>query len=213
MDDLVEEAIDLQATELDQITYSQNRLTLGAMVRLQTIVEEEQAPQLLGETAKREGPNTLRHAATIGGLIAGADWESELLAALLVLEAQVTVQTVAGSQTIALSHFLRNVPANLKGGLVTAVSMATTGKIAGDRVARTPADRPIVAAIGRLDDRGQIHLAFCGVAQTPLLLDPTRLESSLNPPGDFRGSSAYRRQVALTLARRVLATLQNKDEG
>jgi carbon-monoxide dehydrogenase medium subunit/putative selenate reductase FAD-binding subunit len=203
----VDEVIDLQATGLDTADEVEGRLRLGAMVRLQTLVELDQTPALVRQMARREGPNTLRNQATIGGIVVGADPESELLAALLVHEAEVEVQSRSGSKQIALSDFLADVPAALDGGLVTAVSVVTSGRGTGERVARTPADRPIVAAVARRDDQGRIHLALCGVASTPLLVNPDPDQLNLTPPADFRGSSAYRRQMAITLSRRVISAL------
>jgi CO/xanthine dehydrogenase FAD-binding subunit len=180
------------------------------MVRLQTIVEDTQAPALLRETAHREGPNTFRNAGTVGGVVVGANKESELLAALLVFEAEVSIRSKQGSQQVLLAEFLRDVSVALNGGIVTAVTLATTGKTASARVARTPADQPIVAAVARLAPSGQLHLALCGAANTPILVDPDKVKAALNPPGDFRGSSAYRRQMAVVLAERVVREIQSK---
>lgn len=207
MDKSIQEVIDLQAVPLAQLAYKQNQITLGAMTRLQTIVDDSRIPPLLREMAHREGPNTFRNAATIGGVVVGADWESELLAALLLFEAKLTIHTLKEVKTITLSDFLSDVSANLDGGLITEISFISTGKTASERVARTPADRPIVAALARLDDKAQPHLALCGVAPTPILVAPEQLES-LAPPADFRGSSDYRRKMASVLTNRVLKTLK-----
>ncbi len=202
----VDEVVDLQAIGLDGIDWTGSQMTVGAMTRLQTLVETADAPALLRQAAHREGPNTFRNQATIGGVIAGADPESELLAALLVLEAEVTVQTLAGSRTLALSAFLPDVRAALAGGIITAISLATAGVTASDRVARTPADKPIVAAVARKTPEGRILLALCGIASSPILVTPDQL-ASLDPPADFRGSSEYRREMAILLAGRVLGQL------
>ena len=92
---------------------------------------------------------------------------------------------------------------------MTAVSLATTGKTASARVGRTPADQPIVAAVARLDPGGKLHLALCGVAHTPVLVDPHNVKAAVNPPGDFRGSSEYRRHMAATLAERVMGEVSS----
>jgi CO/xanthine dehydrogenase FAD-binding subunit len=204
MSEMIDEVVDLQSVGLTDVSYSGDQLTLGAMVRLQTLVEDSQAPALLRETARREGPNTFRHAATVGGVVVGANPESELLAALLVFEAEVQLRSSRGSQRLPLADFLGHLTAALDGGIVTAVSLATTGKTASARVARTPADQPIVAALARLTPSGQVKLALSGVAQTPILVDPDKVKGAVNPPGDFRGSGEYRRQMAATLAKRVV---------
>jgi len=211
MPELVDEVVDLQdIAGLRQVIFTGSRLTLGSMVRLQTLVDDDHSPDLLRETARREGPNTVRHTATVGGTIIGADKESELLAALLVYEAVVQVQSGSGVSNVPLDTFLRDVPAALSGGIILSVNLTATGQTASDRVARTPADKPIVAAVARLGDDSQIRLALCGVADTPVLVDSDNVKAAINPPGDFRGSSEYRRQMAATLAKRVISQLSDQ---
>jgi len=209
MNEMVTEVVDLQAVGLTEINFTGKGVTLGAMVRLQTIVDDDRAPALLREAARREGPNTLRNAATVGGTLASPHRESELLAALLVFDASVTIQTGAETKTVSLSDFLLDVPSALGGGLITAVSLATMGKTASARVGRTPADSPIVAALARRGDDGQVRLALCGVANTPILVAPDNVKAAVNPPSDFRGSREYRRQMAATLAKRVVSEVTN----
>lgn len=207
----VDEVVDLQSTGLDQITAGDERLSLGAMVRVQTILDAasltNDTPPLLREMARREGPNTFRNAGTIGGAIVTADPESELLAALLVFEADVTIHTTAGAHTMPLSDFLTDVRGHLESGILTGVSLQTAGPTAHARVARTPQDSPIVAALARRKPDGAALLALCGVAPTPILAGPGDI-SNLDPPADFRGSSQYRKKMAQVLARRVLSELQ-----
>jgi len=211
MPELVDEVVDLQGIAgLRQVTFTGSRLTLGSMVRLQTLVDDDRSPALLRETARREGPNTVRNTATVGGTIIGADKESELLAALLVHDTEVQVHSGHGVKNVPLDTFLRDVPAALSGGIIVSVNLTTTGQTASDRVARTPADKPIVAAVARLGDAGQISLALCGVADRPVLVDPDNVKAAINPPGDFRGSSEYRRQMAATLAKRVISQLSDQ---
>jgi CO/xanthine dehydrogenase FAD-binding subunit len=202
----VEEIVDLQAAGLDELHRAGDRLTVGAMVRLQTLVDSPEAPDLLRDAVHREGPNTFRHAGTIGGAIVVADWESELLAALLVLDSDINVQTPQGHRVFGLAEFLEDVPKALDGGLITSITLGTTGATASDRVGRTPADKPIVAATARRDLLGRIHLGLSGVAPTPILVDVDKVVT-LDPPADFRGSSAYRREMAVVLSKRVLAAL------
>lgn len=203
-----DELVDLQAIGLDEVSHGDNRLSLGAMVRIQTIVEDDGAPPLLRDMARREGPNTFRNAGTIGGAIVSANPESELLAALLIYDAEVTLRTTAGAHTMPLADFLADVRTHLHHAILTGVALETGGPTAHDRVARTPEDSPIVAAVARRQSNGSALLALCGVAATPILAGPGDI-AALNPPADFRGSSAYRKEMARVLARRVLNELQN----
>lgn len=211
IDEDVEEVVDLQATGLDQIEHEDGGMTLGAMVTMQSVVDDEEAPALLREMARREGPNTFRNQGTVGGTVARAgagrvDAESEFLAAMLVLEAEVTVQTAGGERRLALADFLSDVENALANGILTSVSLAKGGETADARVARTPADAPIVAAVGRRDEAGNLYLALCGVTERPALVDPDEIEN-VDPPADFRGSAEYRREMAGVLGRRVIAAL------
>lgn len=216
----VDEVVDLQAVGLDEVQHTETGMTLGAMVRLQSIVDDEDAPELLRQTARQVGPNTFRHQGTIGGAIVAADPVSELLAALLVLQAEVTVTNGEGERRLPLAEFLPDPgragdgsgKAALDGGLLTAVSLAKTGDTARARVARTPADAPIVAAVARRDNGGEQYLALCGVSQTPTLVDAGDLDS-LDPPSDFLGSSEYRKEMAKVLAERVLGKVREESES
>lgn len=193
--------IDLQDAGLHDITTDPDRVTYGAMTRVQEIVDHPATPPLLRDLAKREGPNTLRNAATVGGTVAIADPASELLAGLLVYDAMVSVATRDGVTTSPLQDVL----ATRGAGIITAVTVATSGTTAVARTGRTPADTSIVAAVGRATAAGT-RLALTGVAATPVLVAPDEV-TALNPPGDFRGSPEYRQALATTLTRRVLAEL------
>lgn len=199
----IDAVVDLQSLGLDQVKISPDRLEMGAMVRLKELIENPGFPDLLRKMARRDGPNTLRNVGTIGGVIVEADWESELYAALLVHTASITLMSVGGSQQIPLQNLSRDA---IKEAVVISVSLDPRGATAGARVARTPADSPIVAAVGRQDEAGQVQLAFCGIGERPLLANFEEL-AGLTPPADFRGSSTYRREMAITLGKRVLDQL------
>ncbi len=201
----VDAVVDLQALGLSQVSINSDQIILGAMVRIKEIVQTAGMPPLLRKMARRDGPNTLRNAGTIGGAIVKADWESELYAALLVHGASVTIQTVDGQQQVLLQNFSREL---VQRGLVISVSLEPGGATANARVARTPTDNPIVAVVGRQIEAGDVQLAFCGISEQPILADLEEL-AGVTPPSDFRGSSTYRREMAITLGKRVLDQLTN----
>ena len=196
--------VDLQALGLDTIETANDRLTLGAMTRLQDLVDSDLVPAGLRQAAHRAGPNTFRNMATLGGILAAGDWETEFLAALLVFDTHVTLATPDQDHTLPLPDFLANRSAYLANALIIECSLAADGATAAAQVARTPADTPIVAAVARKTDDGALHLALSGVALTPILVAPDQLDA-LTPPADFRGSADYRKTMAHTLAQRVIA--------
>jgi len=199
----VDELVDLQALPYNQIQHTAAQVKIGSLVTLQTLLADQSVPELLRDLARREGPNTFRNAGTVGGAVAAATGESEFVAGLLVCDAAVTIQKASGVQIMPLAEFLQNRQTALVGGIITLITAAKPAAAAADRVARTPQDQPIVAAVAAKTAAGECRLALCGVAATPVLADPEKLEA-LNPPGDFRGSSAYRRQMAVVLTQRAL---------
>jgi CO/xanthine dehydrogenase FAD-binding subunit len=203
--DITNEVVDLQEMGLTSITADALNMEIGAMVTLQMLVDHPKTPAILRDAAHREGPNTFRNAGTVGGAMVAPNKESEFVAALLVSGAQVTIQTLNGAKSLTLSEMLKDIPSALAGGIITAVTVEIGGQAAADRVARTPADSPIVAAVARQGQDGVLRLALCGVANTPVLVDPrSDIKAAVNPKADFRGSTEYRRQLAATLSRRVL---------
>jgi probable selenate reductase FAD-binding subunit len=225
----VHAVVDLQGIGLDQLTIEGFHIHIGAMVSLQRLIESPEAGEFLAQSARLEGPITYRNAATFGGTIATRDALSHLLIALLVLDTEVHLR-LPDPATVSLNRMLDAPGKFLNGGLITgitAISAAGAPGTAMARVARTPRDKPIVAAAVRLmregDRCGGARIALAGVADRPLRayevedqlkgqpFDKALAEMAmagvvrdLNPPSDFRGSSAYRREMAAVLTRRAL---------
>jgi len=198
-------AVDLQALELSGIDTDGESTRIGATTRLQDLVDSSLVPAVLRDLARREAPNTIRNASTVGGTIGTADPESELLAGLLAFEAVVTLARSGSTTEHALGGILDN-PTLLNGAIMTSVSIPSNGLAAADRTGRTPMDRPIVMAVAHRGHDGSVRLAMTGVAALPIIVDPDQI-ASLDPPSDFRGSTDYRRSLATVLADRVLTTV------
>lgn len=196
------ELVDLQDLGLNGIDAAGGQLRLGAMTTLAEIAEHPSMPPLVSGLAQAEEPSTLRTLATVGGSVASGNPDSRFIAALLVSDARVEL---AGADDQPLADLLTSgLP---PGVLITAVTMratATTAHHSG--TGRTPADVPIVAAIGLVND-GTVRLALTGVAPTPVLVDPAKPSVGLSPPSDFRGSAAYRLELARIHSGRVLEVL------
>jgi CO/xanthine dehydrogenase FAD-binding subunit len=218
--DVAGAVVDLQALALDQIQLADDRLRLGATLTLDALAAwlgengAEGSPAEMLQTAVRQsGPNTYRHTATLGGSVASRLPDSELLAALLLLEA--TLHLASGD--LPLADYLA--AAERPSGLITGVSVQwENGRFAHARVARTPADDPIVAVLAWRPDGGAVRLAACGAAPCPTRLTAAETvadseaaaqaaQAACTHPGDFRGDAAYRGEVTAVLTRRVLAEI------
>ncbi|MDX1414043.1 MAG: FAD binding domain-containing protein [Candidatus Promineifilaceae bacterium] len=219
--------VDLQALGLNGVGRQGDRLSIGATVTLSDFAEYLQkefrnAPitPFLRKAIHQAGPNTYRNAATIGGTVASRLADSELLAALLVLEAEVVLLSPQ-SNKIGLDEFLN--AAETPKGLINEISIAwEDGQGSSERVARTPADYPIVSITAWKSADGALRLSATGLGPRPFRL--TAAEASLQGerneqmigaaaaaagdanthPGDFRGDAAYRSEIAAVLTKRVL---------
>lgn len=196
------EVVDLQSLGLDSIGFDGGRVRIGATATLDAVSTASAVPPALQRIARAEAPSTLRTLATVGGAIAAADSDSVLVAALLVHDANVEF---AGGAEHPLRLVLRQGVS--PGAVITSVSIDPRGDLADAATGRTPADVPIVAAVGRRVDR-TVVVALTGVAATPVLVDPSAPATGLEPPGDFRGTAEYRRQLAQVLTARVIEALR-----
>ena len=202
------EVVDLQAVGLDTVEVAGSTATLGATVRLQTLVDDERLPTVVREAALAEQPSALRTLATVGGTIATASGDSLLLAALLVHAGVVRLATADdGERTVALSDLLATGRRHAE--LIVGVTLQLGGSGAIARTGRTPRDVPIVGVVGRrvadpADDR--TTLALCGIGGAPVLVESGEV-GSIQPIDDHRASASYRRHLAEVLSARVLAEL------
>ena len=213
----MEEVVSLAALGLERVIETAEGVRIGAMAPLTALPAGD-----LAGAAARSYPLNLRAMWTVGAVAAHGGASSPLLATLLALDARVEL---AGEQTLPLADYL---PQRAPTDLITAVIVPgdSRGALAFEAVARTPSDEPIVCAAARVAVVGgsfeSAALALGGAAITAIRAReveaaltgrPAAREAvesavealgALNPPADFRGSSAYRREMAKVTARRAL---------
>ena len=196
----VDGVVDLAGLGLNHIQATDDLLHIGATATLSDVsshpVAGEVAGGILRRTAAYEGPVNLRNAATVGGVVAAAESDSEFYAALLALDASVVVSDGALETTIPLADF--TLPSSHH--LIIAVTFPVRPLSSGHaRVARTPSDRCIVAAVAVIGS-GAERVARCGVGDRPLLAG-----SPLTPPDNWKGSAEYRLAMAAIVQDRALS--------
>jgi len=210
--------VDLQALPWDYISREPTILRIGGNTRLQTLVENAAirnvANGVIAEAAALAAPRTLRNLATLAGALDGvADGPPELMLALLALDAQATVQGAASPLRLR-----DHTPSSTTLLVEVAIDLTVAASAALARVARTPLDQAIVAAVAAVVGR-TARVAVAGASSLPFIVDTTIDDSSAAvidrlaaaimeqaaPVGDYRGSVEYRRQMADVLARRALA--------
>lgn len=248
----VDGVVDLSGLGLSYIRAQDDELCIGAMTTISDLIAHPVAGDLAGgilrRVARYEGPVNLRNAATLGGLVAAAEADSELYAALLALDTSVVYDGGPHPQPLSqrtgrgepesvddptpLSEkngperaaeelpslyeaAVKEAPKTLdtlpplshqtgrgaggEGLLTTEIRIPLRPLTSGHaRIARTPMDRPIVAAVAVSGD-GIERVVLCGVAAHPIL-DGEAME----PVSDFKGSAEYRREMAAVVRRRAL---------
>lgn len=206
----------------------------------ETILAEHCA---LAEAAATVGGRQTQNAGTIGGNVANASPAADLIPALLVGGADVTIASSSGERTVPLSEFLvdRKRTVLKPNELVTAISLERPAPRTGEtylKVGRRKAmEVAIVGLAARLtlDGAGVVadaRIAVCSVGPTAFrvpeaeaALVGTRadddaiaaagslLAAAARPIDDVRGTATYRRRVLAPLLRRAVLTCIGRAES
>jgi carbon-monoxide dehydrogenase medium subunit len=230
--------LELGDSEIGGINVDRAALRIGAMVTLRRVETDPLIRQHHPLLA-----SALRHVATVGGNLAHADPAQDPPPALLALDAGVVVAGPAGSRTIPLAVFFRDVfeTALDPGEVVTRIDvpLGPPGRRAAYRkfLPRTVDDYATVSVAARLDFGsdsriGEARIALGSVAPVPLrvpaaeaLLRDRRAEdvdldavadaviAAVDPVDDVRGSAAYKRAMAGVWSWRVVAGLLDREDA
>ena len=226
----VQALVDLRDLKLAYIKREGNALRIGATTTLEEIAMSPDVPPVLAQAAHVSAPINVRNAATIGGEIASAGFNSPLPVVLLALDAVVVIYAPEARQS-PIASFLAFRDKMLKDStLITEVGiLLTDARTAFEKVSRTPSDAPIVCAVAKFRfDNGvarDVRVAAGGVGPLPVQL--ARAEQTLEgkpltnalitqaaeagaqevkPPSDFLASGEYRREMVKVLVKRTLTT-------
>ena len=232
--DAVETVVDLQKVGIGGIEADIDKVTIGAMATLQTMIDDANVARLangiLATAAGYTQSRTLREQGTLGGTLIVADAADPITTALLVLDATITYADPVLHKA-PFDSFVAYRDRLIKNrALLTAVTIARPpahSAAAFERVGRSPKDKPIVCAAAYVAiEEGLptvIRVAVGGADAAPVrllksehllkgrLLDKAKVEEALRvaidelqPIADFRGSADYRREMAAVLARRAI---------
>ncbi len=176
----------------------------------------------------------IRTRGTLGGSLAHADPAAELPAVMLALEARFTLRNRAGSRVVPAADFFVGLfttalePGDLLTEIEIPASPARSG-VAFMEISRRHGDFALAgaAAVVSLDDAGRCataRVAFLSLGDRPVIADhvtstlaghvasadairaaaEAAAAHDIDPTSDLHASSAYRRQLAAVLTRRVL---------
>jgi len=159
--------VDLQALDLSSIMVSQNKCKIGAMTRLQDMVENTELPEGLRKAAQRETNINLRRTATVGGTLVTSDGTSPLLGCLLALDAKIA--WAPDEKSKYLGEWLTDERKNTPGKLITALEFNIPEGVKYDDIARSPEDKPQVFVVMAKWSTGEIRVVFGGCGKSPML--------------------------------------------
>jgi aerobic carbon-monoxide dehydrogenase medium subunit len=225
----VQAVVDLNALGLSYIQTSEvsqdfGSLTVGATTKLQAMADHESvrayAAGVLVNAILDSASRHTREAASLAGSIVAAPGNSPLFTVLLALDAHLIVRGARGTREdeIALPYWTSQ-PRSLILRITLPALRANT-RAAYEKIARTPADQPIVGVAARaLIDQNQlrdIRLALGGVAEKPIVITQPAgsieelaqlAVSTVTPPDDYFATADYRREMIGVLTKRVLSNL------
>ncbi|MGH1363655.1 MAG: FAD binding domain-containing protein [Calditrichia bacterium] len=197
----------IDISKIDELSYIREDgggLVIGAATTHASIEHSDlvksKAP-LLAENAGWIGDIQVRNRGTLGGSIAHADPASDYPAALLALDAEVTMRGSSGPRTVAATDFFIDIyhTALNEGEIVTQVRVPSTPNGRGGSYAKFPQPASRFALVGcaamvTVDDGvcKDVRVAFNGVANAAFR--DSGVEAALN------GQSADETSVAVVVA-------------
>lgn len=213
-------AISLSALPLGGLKRSKAGLSVGAGTTLQALIDSKATPPLLAASARHFANRSIRNVATIGGNVGSNKSCSNLIPALLALDASVVLAGARGKKTVPLSVFVakRDPKALLLSFEIPAV--ASKRRWAARKYSRTVNDVSILSVAVTFDgDAAKVlkpRVAVGGVAKSVVRLAALekRLDGKPLPPrdgiealarplikpiDDLRGSAAFKRHAAAAM--------------
>jgi carbon-monoxide dehydrogenase medium subunit len=207
---------------LESIELDGGELRLGAMVRHRDVERSplvvEGWPALAHAFSVVASPR-IRNQATVGGVLADADYASDPPSMLCALGARAVVRSAGGEREIPIEELITGYyETSLEADeLIVAVRVPRAERSVYRKFrSRSHEDRPCVSVaaaanggarrvvVGAVASRPQLFPELCGGSAAEV---GDAYADAIEPISDVRGSAAYRRRVIAVEIRRALETL------
>jgi carbon-monoxide dehydrogenase medium subunit len=203
--------------ELRRVEVVDGELRLGAMVTHRRVEREAAGWPVLAHAFSLVASPRVRNVATVGGVVADADYASDPPAMLAALGARAVLRSPDGEREVGvgeliLGHYVTSIR---RDELLVEVRVPAEPERATYRKfrSRSSEDRPCVA-VAAVNGAGGLRVVVGAVADRPQdfpdLCDgsPDEVAAAyaerIEPLGDARGSAAYRRRVIAAEVRRAV---------
>jgi len=186
---------------------------VSADASLQAVLEDPACPPLLARVLGTVHSWQVRNETTVNRTLKSSRLMPYWTAALIALDAVVTVEGEDGSEEVALESLVRR---RKKGNTTSVYICRRENARWGDaHVGRTSSDEPIVASepVWVADAaNGLVGRRLDGESLSDVV---SAVVDEVEPVGDYLGSETYRRAMAGVLTRRALEAClrQEEDDG
>lgn len=216
--------VDISRLELRGIEERDGAVHIGPLTTWNELIGAEALTrpglEAIVECARGIGDLQVRNLGTIGGSVVHADPASDMPAVLLALGATLQLRSPAGEREVALGDLLVGpfMTALAPQELVTDIVVPVPARGSGSAYAcvEHPASGFALAGAAALAGPDGERVAVTGVGATPFVLPaghPRAAIAATEIFGDRFASAEYRRELAVVLAERALATARERATG
>jgi len=213
--------VDISRLELRGIEERDGSLHIGPLTTWDELIEAASlarpALAAIAECARGIGDLQVRNLGTIGGSVVHADPASDMPAVLLALGARLQLRSPAGARDVALGEILVGPFLTTLGPqeLVTDIVVPLPAPGSGSAYAAVehPASGFALAGAAALVTPEGEAVALTGVGATPFVLPAGDLREAIAGAevfGDRFASEEYRRELAVVVADRALASARER---
>jgi carbon-monoxide dehydrogenase medium subunit len=215
--------VDISRLELRGVEEREGALHIGPLTTWNELIDADELTrpglEAIAECARGIGDLQVRNLGTIGGSVVHADPASDMPAVLLALETKLRIRTPGDERELALGDLLVGpfttslAPQELVTDLV--VPLPSPGSGSAYASVEHPASGFALAGAAALAGPAGERVALTGAGATPFVLPDGDLRETVSEAevfGDRFASAEYRRELAVVLAERAVATARARAE-
>lgn len=210
-----------RVAELREVTIGEGEVRIGAAATHDQLARDphlRRALPMLADVEENVGNARVRVQGSIGGNLAFAEPKSDVAAALLALDAEVTLRSRTSTRSVPMAEFVLGAYwADIADDEI--ITHVTVPVVAGRRAVYEKfqtMERPTVGVAARLDPDGSCRVVVAAATGEPASFDRSSLDEAdghelaadLDVIADLTGGERYKRHLAGVVIDRALSTLR-----